>query len=784
MLRAQSAKLLRTRVRPMRSAVAAHRPKPLSSPSRTPRALGNQTMGQLLQAKLTISQPGDKYECEADRVADQVMLTWLPEGPGISEARQGIQRACVACAAGGALCPKCSGDDEIQLKPLTRQIAPLVQRQESAEEEEEEDESVIQPKRDSGSVIQQLDEEEKEETIRAKPFSSQSTPLAQRQDVPEEEEEEETIQAKQVPSWSSEATPRTAPRIQPVGDSGQPLPESTRAFLEPRFGYDFSQVRVHTDTHAAESARALNAQAFTVYRDVVFGAGKYAPETIQGKRLIAHELTHVVQQTSTGSSRSGTIQRRRVPAGVGLGATIPAAGAGFAAHREGLVRALRRAWTELTSAQRATIRTNAAAFGITGATDAALFAALATASQAQLLSFSDEFRLVRPDLTLGDPALIDTGARPATADTANIAALVANADAVFSTIASGVRDADLTAVFGAANVAAAKTKYAAARTRMNALHGLDKIVTDRSGYYAEAGVGGLTNASQISVHPSVIDNPAFHESVLTLIHESMHAGNTDVHDDGYITQPSFTALAATRKLTNAAHYEVVPNRILRPAHHDAFAGQTFIPAGTTVSGVTAPPLTPTQRAIRNTSEAFRGAWTVGLNLHRLFVRVFRNPLEWATLDLAANFSGAQAGSRFSTTLPFWSKVEKLTIHERTGSITPAAGPPKAPVTLIDISLSEGLTRKLSQGMNGVPQTPAVALSFERAHLSTPEVTTATSSISTETRVLKRLVLRHVTGRITGTVGRDYQVLKRMANTSRAASFTEYLKIRGLADFPF
>lgn len=78
---------------------------------------------------------------------------------------------------------------------------------------------------------------------------------------------------------------------------GQPLSENYRAFFEPRFGRDFSQVRLHTDTQAAESARAVNARAYTVGQDVVFRAGQYAPESSKGQRLMAHELTHVVQQS-------------------------------------------------------------------------------------------------------------------------------------------------------------------------------------------------------------------------------------------------------------------------------------------------------------------------------------------------------------------------------------------------------------------------------------------------------------------------------------------------------
>ena len=77
---------------------------------------------------------------------------------------------------------------------------------------------------------------------------------------------------------------------------GQPLDPDIRAFFEPRFGYDFSHVRVHTDRKAAESARAVNAAAYTVGREMVFGEGQYSPGITEGQRLIAHELTHAAQQ--------------------------------------------------------------------------------------------------------------------------------------------------------------------------------------------------------------------------------------------------------------------------------------------------------------------------------------------------------------------------------------------------------------------------------------------------------------------------------------------------------
>ncbi len=82
---------------------------------------------------------------------------------------------------------------------------------------------------------------------------------------------------------------------------GRPLDPSTRRFMEARFGHDFSRVRVHADGKAAVSAQAVNARAFTVGRDVVFGPGEYAPGSQEGQRLLAHELAHVVQQDRSGA---------------------------------------------------------------------------------------------------------------------------------------------------------------------------------------------------------------------------------------------------------------------------------------------------------------------------------------------------------------------------------------------------------------------------------------------------------------------------------------------------
>lgn len=92
------------------------------------------------------------------------------------------------------------------------------------------------------------------------------------------------------------------------------MPESTRNYFEPRFGYDFSHVRVHMDSRAAESAQAVNALAYTVGRDIVFRKGEYTLNTLSGNRLLAHELMHVVQQGYAVAGSALPVVQRQEPA--------------------------------------------------------------------------------------------------------------------------------------------------------------------------------------------------------------------------------------------------------------------------------------------------------------------------------------------------------------------------------------------------------------------------------------------------------------------------------------
>ena len=114
------------------------------------------------------------------------------------------------------------------------------------------------------------------------------------------------------PAGQVDATPASVDRA--LASPGRPLELALRRDMEQRFGHDFSRVRVHADREAADGARAVRARAYTIGHDIVFGSGEYAPATVEGKRLLAHELTHVVQQTG-GRAAPATVQRQPVAGG-------------------------------------------------------------------------------------------------------------------------------------------------------------------------------------------------------------------------------------------------------------------------------------------------------------------------------------------------------------------------------------------------------------------------------------------------------------------------------------
>ena len=111
-------------------------------------------------------------------------------------------------------------------------------------------------------------------------------------------DEDEPLQAKEIPGQIPRISANVHQQITALRGGGDPMPAAARKFFEPRFGYDFSHVRIHTNE---SSTKAVNALAYTTGRDIVFGAGQYSPHTQSGKKLLAHELAHVIQQSNGAS---------------------------------------------------------------------------------------------------------------------------------------------------------------------------------------------------------------------------------------------------------------------------------------------------------------------------------------------------------------------------------------------------------------------------------------------------------------------------------------------------
>ncbi|MEH2463364.1 eCIS core domain-containing protein [Nostoc sp.] len=202
------------------------------------------------QAKLSISQPGDKYEQEADSVAQQVM----------QRIAQPINRQSIQPEA----MPE---ESKLQMKPLANSITPVLQRQSAPG-----DESELQMKSLGNSTLQ-------------------------RQEVPEDESE---LQMKPMVQRRAEARMADAPdleaSINQARGGGQVMAKNIRQPMEVAFGADFSGVKVHTDGQSDQLNRSIQARAFTTGQDVFFRQGEYNPGSRGGQELLAHELTHVVQQ--------------------------------------------------------------------------------------------------------------------------------------------------------------------------------------------------------------------------------------------------------------------------------------------------------------------------------------------------------------------------------------------------------------------------------------------------------------------------------------------------------
>jgi hypothetical protein len=218
--------------------------------------VGNRSLHRLLhsgaiRAQLTIGPVDDPYEREADRVAGEVMRMPDPQAAGsMQRAPVSVQRLCAACEK------------------------KRVQRTCAACERSADEETLVQAK--SGGDDRGLCPE------------CEHTRLQR---------------AHAEDGSAGDDAPALVHNV--LHTSGVPLDATSRTYMEPRFGHDFSAVRVHTDARAAASAAAIRAHAYTSGPHIVFATGRYQPQTGTGRQLLAHELTHVVQQ---GASR-GAIER-------------------------------------------------------------------------------------------------------------------------------------------------------------------------------------------------------------------------------------------------------------------------------------------------------------------------------------------------------------------------------------------------------------------------------------------------------------------------------------------
>ncbi len=122
-------------------------------------------------------------------------------------------------------------------------------------------------------------------------------------------EKKQNIQRRESSGNTSEVTPELESEIKALTGSGQPLGEIVRTFFQPFFGYDIGRIRIHVGTPASEIAQTVSAKAFTVGRDIFFASSQYQPQTKEGKRLLAHELTHVLQQCGGYLRPTSMIQR-------------------------------------------------------------------------------------------------------------------------------------------------------------------------------------------------------------------------------------------------------------------------------------------------------------------------------------------------------------------------------------------------------------------------------------------------------------------------------------------
>lgn len=339
----------RAAAKPAAAKPAARSPLPTAIAS----PLGLPALPLALQRKLEVGPSGDRFEHEADRVASQVTSSPVPSAgppPAISPlgagAPSGRRQARRAEEKPVSLREKKPEDETADIGEVAKALQGKALQRKTEKpldpvDKPVEKDKLGQAKMETGRI--QRDDVD-DDTI-AESALAQTKPLdgvAQRAVVPaeaslvetgpkeEEKKPEEPVPAQAKPAQrDGPGGAFTAPSSVEAGvgalsGRGSPLPADVRGYMEPRFGRDFSNVRVHTGGEAAGLSHAVGARAFTVGNDVFFGAGQYRPDTQAGRQLMAHELTHTVQQHG-GSAQAQPYRIQREGAQQASTTTPPAA---------------------------------------------------------------------------------------------------------------------------------------------------------------------------------------------------------------------------------------------------------------------------------------------------------------------------------------------------------------------------------------------------------------------------------------------------------------------------
>lgn len=230
---------------------------------------GNEAFFNKVQTKLNIGQPGDKYEHEADAVADKVVQR-LSAAPAEKKNATQAKALPPATPLVQTKCADCEREEQVQKKEELSPEAPAGFAKQPAGA------AMPEPPQDPGT--------------------NNTVPGLQKKCNCGDEKEVR----KKDDNRSATPAPPLEQRLSSPGHRGNPLPDSVHKDMGQAMGADFSKVRVHTGSNAAQMSRELNAQAFTYGSDIYFNEGKYNPGSRDGQRLLAHELAHTVQQGAAG----------------------------------------------------------------------------------------------------------------------------------------------------------------------------------------------------------------------------------------------------------------------------------------------------------------------------------------------------------------------------------------------------------------------------------------------------------------------------------------------------